>query len=316
MALLSESKSAVAWFLDNQPRVELLEPGAILPRFIRNTNITPHHDQGQKPPTGSPEAQRHPGTSTCYAHAAVAAYLNTIARIPGARPPPSFKECFEIADYNPQPDDSDQGGGFPNISIQLMENHFHYGICCEVSQTPPLIKHCMTMSVILRFTTNKDGWDAITAGNLLKKTSPEPDEIGHAVLIEGYDLEQDAAICLNSWDAESKQRFNVKLAALHGFKVVKVFFTLDSIHEKTTQIFRPVCEEFLATLDGKCIRSYWMNKETAIYASTIISEPEPWRSGELCFRGYNLDEFIEIKLKRPIGWFAALLKGGNRTLAA
>jgi hypothetical protein len=54
-----------------------------------------------------------------------------------------------------------------------------------------------------------------------------------------------------------------------------------------------------------------MNEETATYASTFISEPKPWRPGELCFRDYNVDEFIAIKLKMPIGWFAALLQGGH-----
>jgi hypothetical protein len=59
-----------------------------------------------------------------------------------------------------------------------------------------------------------------------------------------------------------------------------------------------------------------MDEETITSASTFLSEPKPWRPGELCFRGYSVDEFIEIKLKRSIGWFAALLHGGKRPLAA
>jgi hypothetical protein len=72
----------------------------------------------------------------------------------------------------------------------------------------------------------------------------------HAVLIEGYDLEQDVAISLNPWSARTEQRFNVRRAELHEFRTTKVFFTVDNIREKKVQIFCPVCDEFLGRLDG------------------------------------------------------------------
>jgi hypothetical protein len=167
----------------------------------------------------------------------------------------------------------------------------------------------MTLSVILAFATNDDGWEAIKRGSLLQKTAAPSTGSGHAVLIVGYDFEQDAAICLNSWNARTEQRFNVRFTALHEFYTTNVFFTLPSIHGKTGQDFRPLHEEFLGILDGKTIRSYWMDEQTMIYATTFVCEPEAWRTGRLCFRGYDVDEFIEIKLKRQIGWFAALKQG-------
>lgn len=57
----------------------------ISPRFIRNTNATKCYQQEG---------------GCCYAHAASSAYINTILQIYGAKPPPSYKDCFEVACYN------------------------------------------------------------------------------------------------------------------------------------------------------------------------------------------------------------------------
>jgi hypothetical protein len=139
--------------------------------------------------------------------------------------------------------------GITSESNRVMEDHFHNGICYEVSKLLPLIKRCMMISVILSFATNDDGWEAIKRGSLLRKRDASSTR-RHAVLIELYDLGQDVAICLNSRSARTERRFNVKLAALQEFRTTKVFFTVDSIREKKVQISRPVCEESLGRLNG------------------------------------------------------------------
>ena len=53
--------------------------------IVRNTNTTGVYSQEG---------------GTCYAYAACSAYINTIMRIYGSKPPPTFEECFYIAAYN------------------------------------------------------------------------------------------------------------------------------------------------------------------------------------------------------------------------
>lgn len=57
-----------------------------------------------------------------YAVAACSAYINTILRIPGARSPPSFSECMNIARYN------GSDGGDPIEPLKRLEKSFKFGI--------------------------------------------------------------------------------------------------------------------------------------------------------------------------------------------
>lgn len=109
-----------------------LKPGTFRRWYIRNTNATGVGEQKG---------------GTCYAHAASSAYINTILRIYGSNPPPTFSECFKIACYN------GPNGGNPYKSIKLLEKRFNYGILCD-SVDSLSIRESMTISAIVVFSTS------------------------------------------------------------------------------------------------------------------------------------------------------------------
>lgn len=150
-------------------------PGKLSSRFIRNTNSSRVYEQIGE---------------TCYAYAACSAYINTIMRIYGSKEPPSFGECFEIACYN------GYRGGDPCVAIECLENHFHYGICCENTKTSTIL-NAMKISLIISFSTSKKGWYKVAEGNLIEKQEGEMDE-WHAAVVEGYDFDKKCLICKNS----------------------------------------------------------------------------------------------------------------------
>lgn len=138
---------------DDDVPVLPLKPGRLSLRYIRNTNSTGVYEQRG---------------GTCYAYAACSAYINTIMRIYGSRPPPSFRECFEIACYN------GSSGGKTDESIRLLEKHFGYGIMCDTVNNL-LIRDALTISVIVDFSTSKAGWESVANGRLLKYPGGKPD---------------------------------------------------------------------------------------------------------------------------------------------
>mgnify|MGYP001099663385 CR=1 FL=1 len=170
-----------------------LESGRLSNRYIRNTNATKVYDQLD--------------TGTCYAHSAASAYINTILRIYGHKPPPTMEECFRIACYN-----GDKKGGDPEKSIRLLEEHFNYGILCESTYYNPTIRETMTISIILSFTTSKQGWRDVSNGSLLERADGIQTVDWHASLIEGYDFDHDCCVCKNSWGENTASgRFNILL---------------------------------------------------------------------------------------------------------
>jgi hypothetical protein len=255
---------------------------ALNSRYIRNTNVTRYHDQGR-------QYDGH-ATGSCYAHAATYAYLNTIARIYGSRPAPSFAECFPIADYN-------KGrGGYPTKSLRRLEEHFGYGVLCKELESfnYPSIRDIITISVIVSFTTSKAGWHAIAQGSLLEWPGGISDG-WHATLVEGYDFEKNCAICKNSWgDRTAEPRFDLRFSALHDFKCIRVFFTIASISGKTTSEFHPELETFDGELDGQSIEVASMTEETAIYSTEYVCERLP-SNDHYNYVGYDVDQWIAIK---------------------
>jgi hypothetical protein len=209
-------------------------------QFNRSTNVSRYYDQTITKFEGQL-------TGSCYAHAASSAYINTCARIFGVKCVPNYDECFEIADYN------HGDGGIPEKSIQLLEDHFKCGVRCESSKEKPFISDILKLSVIVSFTTSETSWENLAEGNLMEKPSGPPDD-WHATLVEGYDLAKDCSIGKNSWgDKTAKPRFNFRFDAFHDFSILKVFYTLNSISGRTTQIYQPHMEKFIGELDGETI---------------------------------------------------------------
>ena len=151
---------------DDQPPEQWNQPkaGALNDEFVRTTNTTGVYQQR---------------FGTCYVHAAVSAYINTISRIKNPRRPiPPVSECYKVAYY--------QGdtGGDPAISIQRMEQKFQFGIKWEKTKELPSIRDACIISIILSFTTSEEGYQAIGRGSLTKRPNGNA-EGWHAVLIEG-----------------------------------------------------------------------------------------------------------------------------------
>lgn len=62
----------------------------------------------------------------------------------------------------------------------------------------------------------------------------------HAVIVEDYDFDKKCLIYKNSWGAETAEpRFNLIPSATHSYYFTEVYFTLDSIKEKTNKKFFP-----------------------------------------------------------------------------
>lgn len=256
----------------NEP-FKIINSGKITKRYVRNTNVTGAYQQHNK---------------TCFAFAACSAYINTIMRIYGSRPPPTFQECYEIAAYN------GNNGGRTEEAIRRLEEHFQYGILHRTTNKTTILK-TMTISVILIFTTSKIGWHKISRGKLME-TPCGKNEGYHAVLIEGYDLEKDCLICKNSWAKTGKDRFDLRIQALKEYYFVEVYFTLESIREKGICKFEPKIERYFSSdLKMNCA---WMDKNTAIYITDYISEYHKEHKGPLKYFGYNIKDWINLNLNR------------------
>jgi hypothetical protein len=229
---------------------------------------------------------------SCYAHAATYAWLNTVARIPGAPTPPSFAACFRVADFN-------RGkGGSTAEAVRRLEEQFGFGVCVDKlpPRTAPSIRDILITSVIVSFTTSWDGWARIIAGSLLDKPSGDATGVRHATLIEGYDLEKGYAICKNSWgDSGVKGRFNLRLAALHDFYCIHVYYTRHSVAGKQWREIIPRMEKFTGELDGQPINCAWLDEEAAKYSPFHVCEHVASRPGPLNYIAYDVHEWIRIK---------------------
>lgn len=101
-------------------------------------------------------------------------------RISGSKEPPSFSECYQVACYN------GPHGGQPLTSIQRLEEHFHYGICCTKSKKATILD-AIKISLIISFSTSQTGWTKVANGDLTEK--PDGKMNGwHAAVVEGYDF--------------------------------------------------------------------------------------------------------------------------------
>lgn len=99
----AESPSETIGLLENDiEKVKTyIKPGKLTSRYIKNTNSSRVYQQ-----VGG----------TCYAYAASSAYINTIMRIYRSKEP----HLMNVPN-----------GGNPLLSIQKLEKHFHYGVCCR-----------------------------------------------------------------------------------------------------------------------------------------------------------------------------------------
>ena len=271
-----ERPSKVVGFLsDDYEKVKNpIKPGKLTSRYIRNTNSSRVYEQ-----IGG----------TCYAYAACSAYINTILRICGSKEPPSFAECFRIACYN------GDKGGIPYESIRRLENHFHYGVCCEKTDKSTILD-VMKISVIISFSTSKEGWNKIAEGELIEKPKGKIDG-SHAAIIEGYDFDKKCLICKNSWGARTAApRFNLRPSATHSYYFTHVYFTLSSIDGKTNTKYEPKMNKFVGELDKRKIDCAWMDENTAIYSSDYVCELHDGKEGPYNYLGYDIKQWIHIKL--------------------
>lgn len=280
-----------------------LIPGNLCQRYIRNTNATRTYKQKGR---------------TCYAYAAISAYINAIMRIYGERYPPSFAECYDIAAYN------GENGGIPSKSIQLLEDHFHYGICFE-NKKKISIREAITLSPIISFSTSKKGWNNVANGKLLRRPQG-PEDGWHASIIEGYDFNQKCFICKNSWGGISaKPRFDIIETATHDCEFTVVYFTLDSIRNTNIRmpsfsyfdnypfmkkiisyiyrnffskpiVFEPKMIKFEGKWKEKKIDCAWMDEETAIYSTDYVCQPFLQKHDQYDYLGYDIDQWISINL--------------------
>jgi hypothetical protein len=114
--------------------------------------------------------------------------------------------------------------------------------------------------------------------------------------MEGYDLKKGYAICKNSWgDLVPAPRFNLRLAALHDFYCIHVYYTRASVAGKQWQEIIPQMEEFTGELDGHEIKCAWLDEQAAIYSPFHVCERISSRQGPLNYIAYDVHESIKIK---------------------
>lgn len=289
----AQKPSDVIGYIENDEDdkiISYLDDGLLNKRFIRNTNVTGVYEQKY---------------SNCFAFAACSAYINTVMRIYGSKNPvPSFKECYQIANYN-----NNQGGN-SGEAIQRLERHFNFGVCMKrVNEVS--IRDSMMLSVIANFKTSSKGWKSIANGELLWY----PGGIGdgrHSALVEGYDLEKDCMICKNSWGGETAtSRFDFTPSACHECDFVVVYFTLESIRDKTVKKFIPKIQTFEGSLNKQKINCAWMDKTTALYSTEYVCEYHPEKIGDMNYLGYDVFKWIDINLNRADGSNSSIYQNFN-----
>ena len=171
---------------------EPIKIGKFSRHFIRNMNSTDIYKQYG---------------SSCYAYAAVYAYINSIIRCNISSPPPTFKECYNIACYN------NSNTGNPIEALRRLENYFKYGITYNIIKS--------------------EGWENVADGELIELPNGESNG-WHSCIIEGYEFDKDCLICKNSWgNKESKPRFLLNPQAAHDYYIILVSCDNDEINKKT-----------------------------------------------------------------------------------
>lgn len=182
--------------------------------------------------------------------------------------------------------------------IRLLEDHFHYGVCCDKTNDLS-IRDAITLSTIVMFSTSEEGWKNVANGNIVFRANGPKTEDSHSSIIEGYDLEHDTYICKNSWGGKTaKPRFELSKTGPHKCKFCRVYFTLDSIRGKTNKMFQPKMEKFIGQLNGKKINCAWMDLITATYCSEYLCEYHDEKEGPLKYLGYDVDQWIKLNLQR------------------
>ena len=241
-------------------------------RIIRKSNIkTPYIYKG----------------GVTYAYTAVCAYLDTINRIYGVKCIPSFDECFKIAQNH-------ERNAYK--SIKQLENHFNFGVRCELLNNVTIRDAC-AISIIAKITTCDIGWENIKKGGFLEYVEGLNYET-HFALVIGYDQGLDCFICKNSWDLlNGKPFFNYKYNHDQNNEFISVFFTTYSIIGKTIKEYKPNMIRFIGELKSHKIHCAWMDEETSNYETDYYIVYHPEREGDLKYLGYDLDEFIKINSK-------------------
>ena len=87
--------------------------------------------------------------------------------------------------------------------------------------------------------------------------------------------------------------------ASHCNKYIKVYYFLDDIIHKAIKKYKPRLLEFIGELDGYKIKCARMNEDAAKYETDYDYVFHPEIDGDLKYIGYNIDDLIKIKLKRP-----------------
>lgn len=74
--------------------------------------------------------------------------------------------------------------------------------------------------------------------------------------------------------------------------------TIDNILNKTTKQYEQKIEKCNQTLYNQSIKAAWMDKTTAIYNYDYVCEYYPERSNNLNYLGFDIDEYIDLTLKK------------------
>lgn len=173
----------------------------------------------------------------------------------------------------------------------------------------------MITSIIICFSTTKEGWQKVAAGSLLKKPSGES-EGRHACLAESYNLENSYITMKNSWgmrdmsdSSPTKDRFITRWNCLHSPHYIHVYFTSNSIKGKGYPIpmFR-FSKKIPYPPDGVIFQSgdpipkmecIFMNELAAIYTSEWWCFPvknSPHESEGLTYIGFLVESWIQYCL--------------------
>lgn len=216
-----------------------------------------------------------------YVYQTCKAYIDTIYKIYGSPKPEKFSEIYAVADY-----EGNNSSYSPKKSVDLIEKAFHHGILSYTTDALT-IRDAMTMSVVVQFSTSKKGYEEIKKGSLIEKPKGIENEF-FVVLIKRYDFGNDCMIC----SFANGYEFKLRASAAHKIEFTILYFTTESIEDKTSSKLIPRFEKAQMCYDCTDVDCYWMNEETAAYSLDYVFAYRPYVNREMPYFGIEINQYI------------------------
>lgn len=145
----------------------------------------------------------------------------------------------------------------------------------------------MTMSVVVQFSTSKNGYEEIKKGSLIEKPGGRETEF-FVGLIKEYNFANDCMVC----SFANGYEFELRASAAHKCEFTILYFTLESIKDKISANLQPRFEKAEMCYDCKDVDCLWMNEETAAYSQDYVFAYRPKINEEMPYFGIEINQYI------------------------